>query len=442
MKRVYQSCADRITNLPADVIQRILVSLPIKDAAKTSILSSKWRHNWKSIPQLVFDGRFARINRVSESQSDLRSKLTMLNIYKALLVHDGPITKFVLSIPGLNFCDLIDHIVLYFANKGVQDFTLMFDSRIFDTSERSTDDYQMHSSLFSALHLKSLKLRSCELMPPSWFDGFSKLTHLRLGEVTLPSDFFENFLTKCPMLEYLRVIDCEGPAVELEIVAPSLKSFHYAGSLRVISFKCTPLLTFVALYTVDTETHDMAAFFASIPTLKQLHASAAFLNKLAAGNGNVPTKFPSPMHGLEVFDMIDLDFHNLEMEHVFVCLIMSAPNLRRLAIRLDPCHLDDPPVNNEVSSTGKLLEADDCSGSSKCLQQLREFTIEDSCGTQVELDILRFVLATAPLLRRISIRPSHQLSSKKAMKFTVEAMRYKRVSEEAELVYHWVDKNT
>ncbi|CAI0458695.1 unnamed protein product [Linum tenue] len=60
MKRAGQYGADRITNLPADVIQRILVFLPIKDAAKTSILTSKWRHLWRSIPQLVFDKRFCR----------------------------------------------------------------------------------------------------------------------------------------------------------------------------------------------------------------------------------------------------------------------------------------------------------------------------------------------------------------------------------------------
>ncbi|CAI0552743.1 unnamed protein product [Linum tenue] len=441
MKRVYQSSADRITNLPADVIQRILVSLPIKDAAKTSILSSKWRHNWKSIPQLVFDGRFARINRVSESQSDLRSKLVMLNIYKALLVHDGPITKFVLSIPGLNFCDVIDHIVLYFSNKGVQDFTLI---------ERSTDDYQMHSSLFSALHLKSLKLRSCELMPPYWFDGFSKLTHLRLGEVTLPSDFFENFLTKCPVLEYLRVVDCEGPAVELEIVAPCLKSFHYAGSLRVISFKCTPLLSCVALYTCDTETHvvalflyetdthDMAALFASIPTIQKFCANGGFLK--TAGHRNVPSRLPSPLHQLQFLETIELDFDSLEWEHGFVCLIMGSPNLRRLKIEYHSM-LEDQPTKNEVSNIRRLLEAEGCSGSSNCLQHLKEFIIWDSYGTQVELDIVRFVLATAPLLRLVHIKAAHNLSSKTVMKFSMEALRYKRVSKEAEFIYPWVDKD-
>ncbi|CAL1408429.1 unnamed protein product [Linum trigynum] len=437
MKRVCQYSADRITSLPIDVVHRILVFLPIKDAAKTSVLSSKWRHQWRSIPQLCFDSRFAQIITEAESESKVRSKLTMLNIYKALLLHDWPITKFELSIPGLVSCDdEMDLIVLYLSNKGVQDFTLWFEG--LDPNYA----YQMHSSLFSALHLKSLELQCCEFTPPSWFDGFSKLTDLRIGESDLPYDFFQNFLAKCPMLEYLMVIDCDGPPDKLEIVSPSLKSFHFAGALKGISFKGTPLLSFVALFLYEPDIHDMATLFASIPTIQKFCTNGGFLQNLTAGHRNVPSsRLPSPLHQLEVLEIIDLDFDSLDREHGFVCLIMSSPNLHRLKIQLNPSMLDDQPTKNEVSSIRRLLEADDCFGSSKCLQHLREFTIEDSCGTQVELDLVRFVLATAPLLRLVHITAAHTLSSKMVMKFSMEALRYKRVSKEAEFVYPWVDKD-
>ncbi|CAI0458692.1 unnamed protein product [Linum tenue] len=390
-------------------------------------------------PQLVFDKRFAQIDREAESERKLvRSKLTMLNIYKALLLHDGPITKFKFSIPGLVSCDdEMDLIVLYLSNKGVQDFAIWFHSLDHEYV------YEMHSSLFSALHLISLELQGCEFTPPSWFEGFSKLTHLGLEESPLPYDFFENFLAKCPLLEYLRVIDCDGPPDKLQIVSPSLKSFHFAGPLKGISFKGTPLLSFVALFLYETSTHDMVALFVSIPTIQVLWTNGGFLKHLSAGNRNVPTRLPSPLQQLEVLKIIELDFDSLEQEHVFVCLIMSSPNLRRLKIELDPNMLDleNKSTKTEVSSIGRLLEAEDCTGPSNCLQHLREFIIEDSCGTQVELDLVRFVLGNAPLLQRVYITAAYNLSSKKVMKFSMEALRYKRVSKEAEFIYPWVDKD-
>ncbi|CAL1408432.1 unnamed protein product [Linum trigynum] len=431
MKRTCDSSTDRLTDLPVEVIQRILVFLPIKDAAKTSVLSRKWRHQWRSIPQLVFDDGFARISRVSESESKVRNKFTMLNLYRALLVHDGPITKFVLSIPGLTPCDEIDGVVLYLSNKGLQDLTLEFYGPGYNA-----DGYQLHSSLFSAIHLKCLTLQSCEVTQPSWFIGFSKLTDLRLEQVTLPCDFFTNFLTMCPALESLRVTDCGGYAAELEIVAPFLKSFHLNGSLKDISFKCTPRLLSLTLDVYETDMHEMVAFFASITTLQQLCISTQFMRELAAANKNVPTRLPSPLHGLEVLEIIDVALDSLELKHVFLCLITSSPNLRRLRVEIDFGQLLYLAGTTEFSSIRKLLEAEDCPGfSSRFFQHLKVFRMEASCGTQVELDLVRFILATAPLLQRIHITPACHLSFETRLKFTVEAMRYKRVSKEAQLIY-------
>ncbi|KAM3357956.1 hypothetical protein P3S68_020887 [Capsicum galapagoense] len=49
---------DRISELPANVIDRILELLPVKDAAKTSILSKNWRYNWAMLSNLQLDEAF------------------------------------------------------------------------------------------------------------------------------------------------------------------------------------------------------------------------------------------------------------------------------------------------------------------------------------------------------------------------------------------------
>jgi hypothetical protein len=46
---------DRISCLPGHLTDQILSFLPIKEAVRTSVLSSKWRKKWYTIPNLVFD---------------------------------------------------------------------------------------------------------------------------------------------------------------------------------------------------------------------------------------------------------------------------------------------------------------------------------------------------------------------------------------------------
>ncbi|CAL1408112.1 unnamed protein product [Linum trigynum] len=431
MKRVCQASDDRITSLLADVIHHILAFLPIKDAAKASTLSRKWRHHWRSIPRLVFDHGFARNLEEDVVESSSMNNRIMLNICTALLVHDGPITKFELSIPGLCACREIDHIILHLSSNGVQDFTLMFYCRYIGTA-----GYHMHTSLFSALHLKSLTLRSCAFTPPTWFTGFNMLTNLQLINVILPSDFFKEFLPKCPMLESLRAIECSAPAGRLEIVAPFLKYFTFVGSFLDVCFEYAPLLSHVSLDLAESNTPDMVSLFASLLALQQLLVNYDILKFLAQGDRNFPTRLPTPIEGLKVLETISIVFDGLEMERVFVCLIMSSPNLRSLTVQMESGEPSDLPANDEVSSIRRLLEAEDSPG---CLKHLREFRIDDTCGCQAELDLVRFVLATAPILQSIHITAYYKLDTKKVMKLMKEVMHYKRVSKEAELIFNWND---
>ncbi|CAL1408426.1 unnamed protein product [Linum trigynum] len=141
------------------------------------------------------------------------------------------------------------------------------------------------------------------------------------------------------MFEYLSVVDWESPPDNLEIVSPSLKSLQLVrmrcGLLKVkgICFKDTPLLSSVQLFFHDTDTLDLATVFASIPTIRKLGTNDVLLQHLTAGPRNVPSGLPSPLHQLEVLEIIDFDY-SLDWEHGFVCLIMSSPNLRRLKLQL------------------------------------------------------------------------------------------------------------
>ncbi|CAN1186285.1 F-box/FBD/LRR-repeat protein At1g13570 [Linum perenne] len=105
-----------IGKLPADVICLILTFLPIKQAVRTSILSTQWRHRWRRIPQLVFDEDFATISANSK---------VMLEIYQALLGHEGPVNKFELAIPGMSLCPQVHQLIHYLSTKNVKELSLV-----------------------------------------------------------------------------------------------------------------------------------------------------------------------------------------------------------------------------------------------------------------------------------------------------------------------------
>ncbi|KAL6186435.1 hypothetical protein ACLB2K_042555 [Fragaria x ananassa] len=56
---------DRISELPADILVSILSLLALKEAAATSILSSRWRYLWASSVNLIFPFRFGYIDWVN-----------------------------------------------------------------------------------------------------------------------------------------------------------------------------------------------------------------------------------------------------------------------------------------------------------------------------------------------------------------------------------------
>ncbi|CAI0458593.1 unnamed protein product, partial [Linum tenue] len=344
-RNLRESKVDRISNLPAHVIQLILTSLPIKEAGRTSLLSREWRHHWRNVTRLVFDRRF-------NSSSTLNTNEVITRIQEALQVHDGPITEFELSIAGLTPYANIDHLMAHLSNKAILELSLKFRPECCYTDE-------IRCPLFFAFQLDSLILRECRFTVPSWFVGFNRLIVLELETVSLPDDFFRSFLLKCPLLEDLRVSFVEGPR-KLEVVgAPRLKVFILrAYGLKNISFKCTPLLSVVSIQVeemlplseTDISTVDMFSVFAALPALQHLNLSLECLKILAAGP--VPGRLSDVLHGLEVLDIrkcyddcdgefdIVRDDDHLSQLKVLLCLIRSSPNLYKFRINMETCSLE------------------------------------------------------------------------------------------------------
>ena len=89
---------DRISNLPVNLKDLILERLPLHDAARTAVLSKSWRNVWETHPVLVFDDVFfsRMVSGIDEQAQVSNVSRTISNI---LLLHDGSVSRFHLSVP-------------------------------------------------------------------------------------------------------------------------------------------------------------------------------------------------------------------------------------------------------------------------------------------------------------------------------------------------------
>ncbi|XP_058211756.1 F-box/LRR-repeat protein At2g42730-like [Rhododendron vialii] len=64
-ERNAMQCEDRISNLPSNLIGRILSHLPTKMAVATSVLSTRWKQFWTLVTSLDFDDKLMLQHRTS-----------------------------------------------------------------------------------------------------------------------------------------------------------------------------------------------------------------------------------------------------------------------------------------------------------------------------------------------------------------------------------------
>ncbi|CAN1795394.1 F-box/FBD/LRR-repeat protein At1g13570 [Linum perenne] len=401
MKRLCQE-SDTISCLPDEVIQHILKFLPIQDAAKTAMLSRKWRNHWRNTPRLVFDSGFARITEQDRSASHVNK--IMFSICKALLAHAGPITEFVLDIPGLSPCDETDLAVLHLSNKDMKKLSLIFTVA---SDEDDNYDRTFHSSLFSAVQLNCLQLEGGRLVTPSWFVGFSKLKALELVNLILPPDFFECFIPMCPLLEDLRISCCVG-SHKFKLVAPRLKVFAFLGYILNISFK----------------------------SLQQLYMNLEFIDLFVISD-RIPHKLPTPLYHLRVLGINNgTSIPDMPYLDVLFCLVRSSFRLETLTIKINTegtYIIPKEPVLVEPESEEYLKEEEE--GDEAEVRCLRELKIEGSREIKSELMLVKYVLETAKRLERIVVEPYYKLEWTKRYEFLQEVNKYKRASRLAEVIY-------
>ncbi|XP_039171237.1 F-box/FBD/LRR-repeat protein At1g13570 [Eucalyptus grandis] len=411
---------DRISQLPGHITEKILSCLPIKDAVRTSILSTKWRYKWSSVPQLVFDDQCTSTGGVPSLLSSLQENLVKI-IDEVLLLHTGPIQLFKLS--HKKFCALsnIDHWILHLSRVSVKAIVLNIWKGQY---------YKIPTSLFNCHDLIILEL-SCSVMKiPSTFEGFKNLQTLYLFRVKLSSDELEALISRCPLLKRLKLRKLEE-IKQINVKAGNLEWLEFEGALQDVAFGVMNHLKSVKIDSFDHIDNRCGLGYANSSNLHKLFRNLPKIQSLKLGNhslkylaiGNVPQTLPNELVHLKYL-FTCLDFNSVEEILTVMCLIRSSPQLK---------HLDFQNRVRDQQTTGIWTMADFREDHRACcLERVQVVSMGGISGSEPELEFIKFLLISSQNLQKMTIRPN---STSEEGKLLRELLRSPRASAQAEVIF-------
>lgn len=229
---------DRISSLPAEVLDSVLTLLPLKQVVQTSILSKTWRYKWTCLSQFVIDDKL-----IPTSIRDIAARWRFIMIILHQIQAHGSVSaieKFKLSA----YCSPdrfdLDQWINFLAGKGLKEL-IFKECTLFNHC-----DFKLPCSLFSCPQLDHLDLSSCEINPPpETHIGFKSLRSLQLNKVSIKACVLERLIPNCPLLERLTLLHLVFP-IFLRIQNPNLKYLEIHSK-----FKDLCLADYPSLLSVD-----------------------------------------------------------------------------------------------------------------------------------------------------------------------------------------------
>ncbi|XP_042516801.1 F-box/FBD/LRR-repeat protein At1g13570-like [Macadamia integrifolia] len=170
-------------------------------------------------------------------------------------------------------------------------------------------------------------------------------------------------------------------------------------------------------------TCDFSNIFGSLLAIQELFLEGWFLQSLSIGDEK--RLLPSTYLHLKTIS-IELNVADMNEILVAIYLLNSSPNLQELNVLL--WHDRESAIVPVID----LQEANDQLEST--FNKLRVVDFSEFLGTEIELLLVRFILARSPVLETMII--SHAIQdTRKVLTLLKGLLRFKRASQQAEIVY-------
>ncbi|CAN7114892.1 unnamed protein product [Brassica rapa subsp. narinosa] len=391
------TCSDRISDLPDDLLFRILSLVPVRMAMSTSLLSKRWNYVRKMMPTLMYDESCPYNGSLGFDQFCVMS----------LSLHEAPVLK-TLYIKLTNQYDSID--TLLFPNIRS---TLLKIKITLSSGYHSPIRFPNNLNVFKTLLV--LKLHGNFVL--SFVDSpvcFPSLKRLQLTCVNFRCEkSFEGILSACPALEDLILHRLCGLGRFLfSISSPSLQRlsittlgayYYYDATIHKIS---APSLEYLKIF----DDRGCYNFVGDMPKLVEadvkVHLSKIKkLRKFLSSLERLSIRL-YPAIVLILADKIsqrllhlDLCIYGKVPRNVLLHLLKHSPKLQVLKLQeidhyltIEPTTLDPPPSVCNPSSVPECLSF-----------HLRTFQWICYGGTLEEKEIVRYILRNARCLKTAAI---------------------------------------
>ncbi|ESQ45637.1 hypothetical protein EUTSA_v10010336mg [Eutrema salsugineum] len=322
---------DRISELPDDLLLRILSSLPTETVIATSVLSKRWRSLWKMVPKLKFNSEDHKSDHQRFSEIVYRSSLS----HKApvleslhLVVRDKTEALDVGIWIGIAFAHHLRELVVDLHNQ--EEAYAIFPSVLFSCDDNTLDSLELKTSILlefpSRVCLKSLRKLHLDYVV---FNDQESVCNLFSACPSLEDLFVERksnidveiFTIAVPSVQRLTIVD-EFPGNGDEgyvINAPSLKYLNIKGLEWVESCLIENAPELVEAKIIDV----------TYVNNENILVSLAGVKRLSLHSLPFEVKYPT---GIVFYQLVFLELLTPKERNILSLMLDSCPKLQILKL--------------------------------------------------------------------------------------------------------------
>ncbi|CAN1252015.1 F-box/FBD/LRR-repeat protein At1g13570 [Linum perenne] len=413
---------DRFSSLPDEVRERILMFLPLREAAKASILSSKWRNLWTNLPTLVIDESF---------EEEVVGKLIMLEVCRVLMLHRGPLMNLSLSLP--KWGNQFDQILRFLPYSTLESLTIL-----------NGGFCHLSKPLFSSfLQLKTLRLSNCDFTFSSVsFEGFDRLTDLELHYVRFEKNLAQ-LRVKCPLLVTLIIESYsryQRPIILIQ-EAPNHSCFCFDGCFASLCLGCSPRLKDVM---IDKWIDVLGKKFG--PHLLEIDGGLAAVESLCVSGQFYESTLQQEI--LHLQDLVEpwkklrhLRLYGVDLSiasHLWsvVCMIICSANLQQLPVYMKMFTRDNKAsLDGDDEALHMMNFGVSASNYEQSRMLLTRAELKMVRGTRNEMTLVRWLLNTSPILEEMNIQFDYVLADAWKLLAVAELNGFERASSTAQIIF-------